>query len=55
VDANFVFASDGGLVEVQACGEKGPFQESAFQDMLRLARIGAERLFEAQRQVIQSS
>ena len=55
VDANFVFASDGGLVEVQACGEKGPFQERAFQDMLRLARIGAERLFEAQRQVIQSS
>ena len=55
VDANFVFSSDGGLVEVQACGEKGPFQESAFQDMLRLARIGAERLFEAQRQLIQIS
>ena len=55
VDANFVFSSDGGLVEVQASGEKGPFQESVFQDMLRLARIGADTLFEAQRKAIQNS
>ncbi len=49
VDANFVLAGDGRLIEIQATGEQRPFSEDEFQALLALARKGADELFAAQR------
>jgi ribonuclease PH len=48
-DANFVLASDGRLIEVQASAEGAPFDEEAFLRLLRLARIGCDTIFAVQR------
>ena len=39
-DANFVLTGTGGIVEIQATAEGGPFDEALFAEMLRLARAG---------------
>ena len=52
VDANFVFASDGQLIEIQACGEKRSFTQGEFDTLMTLARQGAENLFELQRKAL---
>lgn len=44
-DANFVLASSGGMVEVQATAEEAPFSEEDMLRMLRLARIGCKEIF----------
>lgn len=51
-DANFVLTGRGGLVEVQATAEAGPFDEEAFAEMLRLARKGIAELVALQRAVL---
>lgn len=43
-DANFVATGKGGIVEVQATAESEPFAETAFFEMLRLAKIGIAEL-----------
>jgi len=48
-DGNFILLSDGRLAEVQASAEKAPFDEETLLRLLRLARIGCERVFAAQR------
>jgi ribonuclease PH len=48
VDANFIVAGDGRLIEIQATGEQRPFSEAEFAELMRLARIGCAHLFEAQ-------
>lgn len=48
-DANFVMTSTGGLVEVQATAEGAPYDEEALLRLLRLARIGCNDIFTAQR------
>ena len=48
VDANFVFSSDGRIIEIQGTGEKRPFAIEEFDELMRLAKKGAEELFEAQ-------
>jgi ribonuclease PH len=48
-DANFVLTQDGGIVEIQGTAEQRPFSEPQFLELLRLARLGAARLFDAQR------
>jgi ribonuclease PH len=48
-DANFVLTASGGLVEVQATAERATFDETAFQELLRLARKGIGELLAAQR------
>ncbi|TFU01213.1 ribonuclease PH [Polymorphobacter arshaanensis] len=48
-DANFVMTSTGGLVEVQATAEGAPYDEEALLRLLRLARIGCNDIFAAQR------
>jgi ribonuclease PH len=48
-DGNFVLTSDGGIAEVQATAEKEPFDEEMFLRLLRLARIGCNDIFAAQR------
>jgi ribonuclease PH len=51
-DANFVLTNAGGLVEIQATAEKNAFSESDFSQLLRLARAGTDRLFDAQRKAL---
>jgi ribonuclease PH len=52
VDANFVFSSDGRIIEVQGAAEKEPFSEEEFAEMLQLAKKGASDLFAAQNQAL---
>jgi len=49
VDANFVLCSGGGLIEVQASGEGGPFTKEQFNKMLALAESSCLELFAYQR------
>src|SRR6202008_2213925 len=51
-DANFVLTDGGGIVEIQGTAEQKPFEETAFLEMLRLARKGCATLHEAQRQAL---
>jgi ribonuclease PH len=48
-DANFVLTDSGGIVEVQATAERGPFSEAQLSGLMTLARRGVAQLFEAQR------
>jgi ribonuclease PH len=48
VDANFVMAGDGRLIEVQATGEGRPFSRVEFDAILSLADQGCAALFKAQ-------
>lgn len=48
-DANFVILGDGRLAEVQATAEGAPYDEEALLRLLRLARIGCNAVFAAQR------
>ena len=50
VDANFVLAGDGRMIELQATGEQRPFTDEEFAELMRLAKLGCARLFEMQRQ-----
>jgi ribonuclease PH len=45
VDANFVFSSNGQLVEVQGTAEKGTFSEEQFMNMLKAAKQATSELF----------
>jgi ribonuclease PH len=53
-DANFVMTAAGGLVEVQSTAEATPFSEEDLLRMLRLARIGCNDIFAAQRRALQA-
>ena len=48
VDMNVVMAGDGGLVEVQATGERTPLSRASLDALLELAAGGIERLCDAQ-------
>ena len=52
VDANFVMAGDGRLIEIQATGEQRPFSEEEFAGLLRLAKQGCGALFVAQKRAV---
>jgi ribonuclease PH len=49
VDMNVVMTSSGGLVEVQATGERGTFPRTQLDSMLDIAAKGISELFEYQR------
>ncbi|MGH6947201.1 MAG: ribonuclease PH [Kiloniellales bacterium] len=51
-DANFVITGAGGIVEIQATAEKRAFPESAFQELLGLARTGIATLTGRQRSAL---
>jgi len=51
-DGNFVLLSSGKIAEVQASGEGASYDEEVLLRLLRLARIGAERIFAAQRDAL---
>ncbi len=52
VDANFVFASDGSLIEVQTTAENKPFSEEQFNDMLKLAKQSMGKIFKIQNEIL---
>ena len=52
VDMNVVMAGDGGLVEVQATGERTPLSRASLDDLLGLAAGGIEQLRDAQRAAV---
>ena len=51
-DANFVFTSDGGIVEIQGTAEKTAFTEAQFLELLRLARKGIGELNAMQKKAL---
>mgnify|MGYP005848854925 CR=1 FL=1 len=51
-DANFVLTGSGGIVEIQATAEGLAFSEEQFMRLLRLARIGCDRIAAEQRRVL---
>ncbi|MGD9981681.1 MAG: ribonuclease PH [Hyphomonadaceae bacterium] len=52
VDANFILSGDGRMIEVQATGEHRPFSDDEFAELIRLAKLGCGRLFEAQQRAV---
>jgi ribonuclease PH len=52
VDANFILSGDGHMIEIQATGEKRPFTDEEFTELMRLAKLGCGRLFEAQQRAV---
>ena len=55
VDANFVFAESGKLIEVQMSAEGAAFSDSQLNEMLSLARQGAGEIFAAQKQALEEA
>jgi ribonuclease PH len=49
VDMNVVMTGRGQYVEIQGTGEEATFDEAELQQLLKLARVGAERLTEIQK------
>jgi ribonuclease PH len=48
-DSNFVLTAKGGIVEIQATGEKRGFSRAEFDALFALAQLGCEELFQMQR------
>jgi ribonuclease PH len=48
MDANFIFDSNGGIIELQATAEKDPCTEEQFISMLKVAQSAVPNLFAAQ-------
>jgi ribonuclease PH len=53
VDANVVMTGDGGLLEVQATGERTPLSHAHLDELLGLAAAGIERLRQSQAQALE--
>ncbi|GEQ97471.1 ribonuclease PH [Iodidimonas gelatinilytica] len=51
-DANFVLTASGGIVEIQGTAEEAPFSEEQFLRLMRLARIGCDRIISEQKRVL---
>lgn len=48
-DSNFVLTASGGIVEIQGTAEGAPFSEEELLRMMRLARIGCDRIIAEQK------
>ena len=53
MDANFVLAGSGKIIEIQATGEKHPFDVQQLTEMIDLAKQGCAKLVELQNQVLE--
>lgn len=53
VDANFILSGDSRIIEVQAAGEKRPFDEEEYNNLFNLAKKGVIDLLKIQNQVIE--
>jgi len=52
IDGNFVFTSEGGIVEIQASAENKTCSEEQFQEMLELAKNAMPKLFTHQNKAL---
>jgi ribonuclease PH len=52
VDANFILSGDGRIIEIQATGEKRPFTDEEYMNLLALARKGVGELLKIQNQAL---
>jgi ribonuclease PH len=52
VDANFVFAGNGDLIEIQSTGENGTFSTEQLLEMMNLGKEGASQLFALQNKAL---
>ena len=52
IDGNFVFTSDGGIVEIQASAESKTCSDEQFQEMLVLAKDAMQKLFAHQNKAL---
>ena len=51
-DGNFVLTASNGIVELQTTAEKKPFNKEQFLNLLSLAELGTNKIFEIQRNVL---
>ena len=51
-DANFVFDSNGNIVEIQCTGEKASISSAKFSEMFKLAKDSCEKIYEIQKNCI---
>ncbi len=52
VDANFVLAGNGKIIEIQATAEKSTFSDQQFFEMLTLAKAGISKLVDLQKEIL---
>ena len=52
VDANFVLAGNGKIIEIQATAEKSTFTDQQFFEMLTLAKAGISKLVDLQKEIL---
>lgn len=52
IDGNFVFTSDGGIVEVQMSAETDPCSDALFHEMFNIAKGSMQKLFAEQNKVL---
>ena len=51
-DGNFILTASNGIVELQTTAEKKPFNKEQFLNLLNLAELGTNKIFEIQRNVL---
>jgi len=51
-DGNFVLTASNGIVELQTTAEKKPFNKEQFLNLLNLAELGTNKIFEIQKSVL---
>ena len=51
-DGNFILTANNGIVELQTTAEKKPFNKEQFLNLLSLAELGTNKIFEIQRNVL---
>ena len=51
-DGNFVLTASNGIVELQTTAEKKPFNKEQFLNLLSLAELGTNKIFEIQKNVL---
>lgn len=51
IDSNFIM-SDNAIIEIQACGEKRPFVEDEFEQLLKYAKKSRDELIEKQKKAL---
>ena len=51
-DANFVFNSEGNIVEIQCTGEKKPISSSQFSEMFKISKEACKEIYDIQKSFI---
>jgi len=51
-DLNLVYRQDGKIIEIQGCGESAPLELEKIYALSKLAKIGCDRIFEAQNRAL---